>query len=375
MISLVLLGGILLLGREQRTDPAPPGMREANEDLRHRVDELEQLRHDSEAHIEMSALLQSCESLEEAAHVVARLVPTLFPGTSGGLYVEQPGVGHFERIGDWGSAAPHAPSFHRDACWALRRGQLHATDAVSGTACCHHLEGESEAHSVCLPLRGHGTMPGLLTLRGGNRLQTAVGHRQARLLANTVGLAVVNIRLGDHLRQASIRDALTGLFNRRYLEETLLRELARAERESGCLSLLMVDLDHFKVINDTFGHEAGDLVLQATARLLERHVRTGDVACRYGGEEFAVLLPNTTLPHATSRANELRLAMRRLTLPAPADGVTLTMSVGVATSPGHGRAAAELIHAADEGLYEAKRDGRDCVRVATAAAPCPTPAV
>jgi diguanylate cyclase (GGDEF)-like protein len=306
---------------------------------------------------------------------VAHLVPTLFPGTSGGLYIEQAGASQFERIGHWGIAAPHAPSFTREACWALRRGQMHATDAVSGTACCHHLEDESEAHSVCLPLRGHGTMPGLLTLRGGSRLETAFGHRQARLLANTVGLAVVNIRLRDHLRQASIRDALTGLFNRRYLEETLLRELARTEREGGSLSLLMVDLDHFKVINDTFGHEVGDRVLQATARLLEHHVRTGDVACRYGGEEFAVLLPNTTLPHATSRANQLRVAMRALPLPAPADGVTLTMSVGVATSPGQGRSAADLIHAADEGLYEAKRGGRDRVHVATAAAPSQAPAV
>jgi diguanylate cyclase (GGDEF)-like protein len=368
VISVLTLTGIVsfwhALRRDARADTA--GMHESNLELRQRVDELERHRRDHEAHIEMSTLLQSCDSLEEAAHVVERVVPAFFPDASGSLYLEQAGGTHLSRIARWGPNAPSTVTFGREGCWAMRRGQPHVNDPASGSACCSHLQEDVADHAVCLPLRGHGTMAGLLTLRGGERLRSGAGQRQAQMLANTVGLAVVNVRLRDNLRQASIRDALTGLFNRRYLEETLVRELARAQRGSGSLSLLMVDLDHFKVVNDTYGHDVGDRVLQATAQLLERHVRAGDIACRYGGEEFAVLLPSTSPEHAVSRANELRLAMRGLALPAPASEVSLTMSVGVAAYPVHALGAAELVRASDEALYDAKRHGRDRVQMAPA---------
>lgn len=340
---------------------AQDALRASNEDLRRWVNELERHRQDSEAHIELTALLQSCESVQEAGHVIERLVPTLFPASSGAICLDVPGTSALQCIGDWGERPPATSSFHRDACWAVRRGQLHAAEAVQGGLACPHLMDGFEGYSVCLPLRAQGTMPGVLTLRGDHRLREQGGLRQARMLADTVGLAIVNLRLRESLREQSIRDGLTGLFNRRYLEETLARELARASREQTSLSLLMVDLDHFKRVNDTYGHSTGDRVLQTVAELLQRQVRSADIVCRYGGEEFAVLLPDTTLDHALARAEDLREGAQSLEMPGLTASDVMSLSVGVATYPLHGRRAADLVRSSDNALYSAKRNGRNRV--------------
>lgn len=340
---------------------AEAALRASNEELRRWVGELERHRHDSDAHIELSALLQSCESVEEAGHVIERLVPTLFPESSGGIFLDLPMTTVLQCIGQWGPQAPVSTTFHRDTCWAVRRGQLHAVEELHTGLECPHLMDGYEGYSVCLPLRAQGAMPGVLTLRGDGRLRDASGQRQARILADTVGLAIVNLRLRESLREQSIRDGLTGLFNRRYLEETLAREVARAAREQAPLSLLMIDLDHFKHVNDTYGHSAGDRVLQAVADLLQRQVRSGDIVCRYGGEEFAVLLPETSTDHAVARAEELRQTAQSLELPGPSSSASLSLSVGVATFPTHGRRSADLVRASDAALYAAKRNGRNRV--------------
>lgn len=340
---------------------AEDALRAGNDELRRWVGELERHRHDSDVHIELGALLQSCESVEEAGHVIERLVPSLFPESSGAIFLDLPQTSVLQCIGQWGAHAPGATTFHRDTCWAVRRGQLHAVEQVhTGLACPHLLDGY-QGFSMCLPLRAQGAMPGILTLRGEGKLLDASGQRQARLLADTVGLAIVNLRLRESLREQSIRDGLTGLFNRRYLEETLAREVARAGRERAPLSLLMIDLDHFKLVNDTYGHSAGDRVLQAVADMLQRQVRSADIVCRYGGEEFAVLMPDTATDHAVARAEDLRRSAQALELPGPAADASLSMSVGVATYPAHGRRAADLVRASDAALYAAKRHGRNRV--------------
>ena len=239
---------------------------------------------------------------------------------------------------------------------------MHITEDPSSGLLCPHLFDGYEGFSLCLPIRAHGGTPGLVTLRGSRRLKETSGQRQARLLADTIGLAVVNLRLRDTLRDQSTRDSLTGLHNRRYVEETLAHELARADRSADPLALLMVDLDHFKHVNDTFGHAAGDRVLQSVADLLRRHVRAGDVVCRYGGEEFALVMPGASAELALERAEALRRAAHAVALPGPGptNGV-LTLSVGVAVFPDHARQAADLVVSADDALYAAKRGGRDCV--------------
>lgn len=195
-------------------------------------------------------------------------------------------------------------------------------------------------------------------------------ERQAndRMLAVTVGeaikLSLSNLKLRDELREQAMNDSLTGLFNRRYLEEALTKELYSAKRRNGSLCISMLDLDQFKRFNDTFGHDAGDLVLREVGRLLRENLRKSDIACRYGGEEFVLILPGSALSDTRQRVEQIGSIVRELQL-RHGDKVLgkITLSAGVAESGEHGQTAGHLLRAADEALYTAKQAGRDRVEV------------
>jgi diguanylate cyclase (GGDEF)-like protein len=182
-------------------------------------------------------------------------------------------------------------------------------------------------------------------------------------------LRYVNDRLQSHLieigvlqsklREQAIRDPLTNLFNRRYLEETLDRELSRASREDYPVCIIMIDLDHFKRINDTHGHEAGDLVLKAIGVTLAEQSRRGDFACRYGGEEFVIVMPNVGLETAYERAGELRQSLNLLSVPYGYFSLSVTISMGIACYPENGQTRDAILRAADQAMYAAKDAGRD----------------
>jgi diguanylate cyclase (GGDEF)-like protein len=165
--------------------------------------------------------------------------------------------------------------------------------------------------------------------------------------------------LQSKLREQAIRDPLTNLFNRRYLEETLDRELARARREGYSVCLIMMDLDHFKRVNDTHGHEAGDHVLKAISETLSQESRRGDFACRYGGEEFVVVMPNITLETAYERAEMLRNTLNALSIPYGYYNLSVTISIGIACFPLDGQTRGAILRAADKAMYAAKEAGRD----------------
>jgi diguanylate cyclase (GGDEF)-like protein len=187
----------------------------------------------------------------------------------------------------------------------------------------------------------------------------------ASVFAEQMSLAFANLQLRDTLKYQSVRDPLTGLFNRRHMEEVLERELLRAARKSTTATLLMIDIDHFKRFNDTYGHEAGDLLLRELGSVLRDQVRGGDVACRYGGEEFLLIMGETDIELACRRAENLREKTAALQLHYRGQVLRrITLSIGVAGFPAHGNTAAKLISAADEALYRAKREGRDRVLVA-----------
>lgn len=169
--------------------------------------------------------------------------------------------------------------------------------------------------------------------------------------------------LQAELREQYLIDPLTGLYNRRYLNEALRRELVRTEREHAPLSIIVADLDHFKMINDTYGHQVGDTVLVAVARLLKEHVRGSDIACRYGGEEFLLVLFNTAPDNAAKRAEEIRQAAAVLCPQYEYGTVMITISFGIATYPDHGNNAEDLISKADQALYHSKRAGRNRVTI------------
>ncbi len=246
---------------------------------------------------------------------------------------------------------------------------------------CAHITENGKKGYVCMPLAAQGETLGILHLCEPNAAERPqwLAERQQILrgVVDTLALALANLRLRETLRQQSIRDPNTGLFNRRYLEETSSRELRRMERSAQPLTILMLDVDHFKQFNDTFGrHEAGDLVLKQVAATLIEHARESDVVSRYGGEEFAIVMPGCSLEEGAERAEALRQAIRQLHLTHRGRTLgTVTVSFGVAAYPEHGSGWAEITNAADHALYDAKGEGRDRVVVAKSGAPSERPAI
>ena len=230
----------------------------------------------------MVELLQTCHSQAEANTVIHGALPKLLPGVGGALYVSRRDDGGLDLQVSWGSVTAEQ-SFSAEDCWALRRGRPHVYDPASAAAVCRHV-GECEDSCLCVPLVSQGETLAVLHLRGaGAESLSEDVQRLASALAEQLSLAVGNLRLQETLRSGSERDPLTDLYNRRHLEISLQRELARAMRHGYPVSLVMLDVDHFKAFNDTNGHDAGDEVLRNVAHVLKRHTRVEDVACRYGG--------------------------------------------------------------------------------------------
>lgn len=324
---------------------------------------------------EMSSLLHTCRSEREAFDVIDLYAGRLFPLEEGALYFLNPTHDRLECLAAWGRLFQERPaSFAPEACLALRRGHVHQVEDPAASPLCEHVRafGDPQRPYLCLPMAAGGDTLGILHLSfppSEAEMEASAAAREhkrdmARALADQIALAISNIRLRETLHRQSIRDPLTGLFNRRYLEESLQREVARAERTARPLALLMLDVDHFKRFNDSYGHEAGDAVLRALGRLLRQSVREGDIACRFGGEEFVVLLPEATLETAQERAERIRDEARRIRIHREGRYLDpVSVSFGVAIYPDHGISAETLLAAADAALYRAKSSGRDRVMV------------
>ncbi len=346
---------------EEDTAEANDQLRIALERVEHRSNELRELSN-------FSSMLQSCSRADEAWPLTERLLAMLMPDVAGSLYRIDNMHAHAERVAQWGTRVPGAAEMIAvDDCWALRRGQPHVADPVRGARCAHlGAPGPDTLAStdVCLPLLVHGSQLGLLSLSGAGGVLSE--HRDViETAAEKLSMALANLSLQERLRQQSIRDPLSGLFNRRYLEESGARELSRCARRGLPLSLLMIDIDHFKAFNDAHGHAGGDAVLAQFGKLLQSMTRGEDIACRIGGEEFTLILPEADLDAASERAEAIRLAVEAM--PVPYLGNLLpqvTVSIGVAGYPAHGRTQEALMHAADEALYRAKRAGRNRIDIA-----------
>lgn len=308
----------------------------------------------------LGTFIQACATQEEAATVISSVAPTLFPdGGSVVLLAESRNL--LEPYVHWGSAPTPTPWLPSD-CWASRLGGPHTSSVENHAPRCAH--DHTTGATFCLPLSAQGETLGVLTLHAPD--QRALDEKQelARRFADRLSIALANLRLQETLRHQSVRDPLTGLFNRRYIEETGARELARAQRHGQPVSVLMLDVDHFKQFNDVHGHAVGDAVLRRLGGVLARQFREEDIACRYGGEEFLVLLPGCAPSMAMERAEALREAVGRLLVAAPdTEGLTVTVSVGAASTTQGSGALSELVSRADQALYAAKRAGRDCVRL------------
>ena len=314
----------------------------------------------------MVELLQTCHSQSEANTVIHGALPKLLPGVGGALYVSRRDDPGLDLQVSWGSVSAEQ-SFSAEDCWALRRGRPHVYDPASAAAVCRHV-GECQDSCLCVPLVSQGETLAVLHLRGaGAQSLSEDVQRLASALAEQLSLAVGNLRLQETLRSGSERDPLTDLYNRRHLEISLQRELARAMRHGYPVSLIMLDVDHFKAFNDTNGHDAGDEVLRNVAHVLKRHTRVEDVACRYGGEEFMIVLPACAMDDAYSKAEAIREAIAQLHVFSR--GVALpriTASLGIACYPEDGERMEDLIAGADAALYRAKSTGRNCIAASNA---------
>jgi diguanylate cyclase (GGDEF)-like protein len=343
------------------------------------VGELEKRDRETGVLRELIGLLQACQTPEEGYEVLGKFVPRLFPGTSGGLSILRASKDVLETVVVWGRATPEDPIFAPDDCWALRRGQAYRVENPAEGVLCRHVARSTEGYA-CTPMMASGDTLGILHLKDCDEWAAVDDDEQKRLRESQTRLvvtvvehiapALANLRLREGLRTQSIRDPITGLFNRRYMEESMERELHRAERNGVPVTVIMLDLDHFKQFNDTFGHAAGDALLRELGQYLKQAVRAEDIACRYGGEEFTLILSGAPRESALQRAEAIREGARQLG--AQHRGMSVggvTISMGVSFFPEHGRTAEALLHAADEALYAAKAAGRNRLLVARTAAP------
>lgn len=347
-------------------------LRKVNEQLTVRASELEQLNTEAGLLGKMGEFLQTCITVEEAYSVISQTLTQLLPDDSGALFILSSSRNLLNAASIWGKNFHGNMSFHPDECWALRQGRLHmVTESQNHTGYalrCQHI-GNAGGDYLCIPLIAQGDTIGVLHLC--SEIQESGRHGRAwveaknRLLLNIseqVGLSIANLKLRETLRDLSIRDPLTGLFNRRYMEESLEREQALAERKNTTLGIIMLDIDHFKRFNDTFGHDAGDTLLREFGAFLKQHIRVSDIACRYGGEEFTVIMPEASLETVCQRAELLRKGVKNMQVKYNSEllGI-ITVSLGVAVFPQHGSTAQMVLQAADACLYAAKEAGRNRV--------------
>jgi diguanylate cyclase (GGDEF)-like protein len=325
---------------------------------------------------DLNEWLQSCNSLAELYQMVAEFLGRLLPACAGSLYIYANSRDVLESAKVW-NGGKMMPAMHPDDCWGLRRGRPYTFGENEIGFLCAHVGPSVSGEYCCIPILAHGETIGLLHLDFGcdqsedekpSKEAVLEQRRLGLVCAEQISLAIANVKLRDQLRDQSIRDVLTGLFNRRFMLETCRREFSRAARTGQSVSLLSIDIDHFKKYNDNHGHDAGDTVLRAVGHCLENVFRNEDVPCRFGGEEFVVILPGADADVAARRAEQLRSKVEALVVRYVEKNLPrITVSIGVASFPDAGDNPQVVLKAADEALYRAKKGGRNRVELSTLA--------
>ena len=351
--------------------------------LRTKLTERDKLNRETRLLSELNEWLQSCNSLQELYDMIAEFLCRLLPTCAGSLYIYAGSRDVLESAKAW-NGGKLMPAMHPDDCWGLRRGRTYSFGNSEVNFPCGHIDVTEPEEYCCIPILAHGETIGLLHLefncdrpaddKTAYREEIAAERRLGLVCAEQISLAIANVKLRDQLRDQSIRDPLTGLFNRRYMLETCSREFSRAARNRQAVAMLSIDVDHFKKFNDNHGHDAGDTVLRAVGDGMAIAFRGEDVACRFGGEEFVAILPGATLEHAARRAEELRSKIEALVVRYGEKNLPrITVSIGVAACPDAGDDPQVVLKAADEALYRAKEGGRNRIELSTPSARRPDP--
>lgn len=347
---------------------AEEALRQANEKLTHYVDTLQKSNKEALLLNEVGDLLQSCRVDQDVFTIIEKYAGELFPGLCGGIYILHKPQNILESVVTWGEVIFGDAVFMPEACWGMRRGRAHVVADQSNRLYCQHISDNPEHEFIpylCQPMNAQGEVLGLLHLQGRQGQAVAEYEGLARSLAERVALALANLNLRENLHIQAIRDPLTNLFNRRVMEESLEREVHRAIRYRRPLGLIMLDIDNFKAFNDSFSYAAGDTLLRELGAYLQANLRKGDLTCRYGGEEFILILPESTPENTLKRADQLREGIKRLRVQH--QGLPLgvvTISLGIACFPQHGKSMYEMLRAVDTALHHAKSAGKNCVTMA-----------
>jgi diguanylate cyclase (GGDEF)-like protein len=343
-----------------------------NERLARTINALEDRAHESELLTLARDELQLCVDVPQVYNSAASSFSRLLVGTSGSLCIINNSRQLVEVVSTWAgnwqetSAASAVEDFHSpDSCCGLRSGQPRWRRPGISEIHCTHFNGEAPPRYLCMPIVAHGNTLGVLYVQCADEAAVLAVHQRLdglRQLVQLTGMAIATLNLRTKLENQSIRDPLTELFNRHFMQISLDRELAQAARRKQTLAIFMLDLDHFKKFNDTFGHAAGDTALRAVAEIFKSSIRAEDIACRYGGEEFTIMLPDVTASMACDRAESIRRAIENLRVPLEREVYAeFTISIGVALYPNDGDTADLLLRQADTALYRAKRHGRNQV--------------
>lgn len=342
-------------------------------ELRNRVTELQRYQKEMDLLSEMSSLLQHALHENEAHEIVAGFGKQLLPSIDVSIYALKSSRDALELKSHWGDR-DLPDRFGAQECWALRRTQVHRAypdhDNTHSSPHCLHGSDVLDAWQTCVPMSAHGQSSGVVSLSYATEmpeLERKNLERVGKAIADQLALALSNIQLREGLRALAIRDPLTGLYNRRYLEESVERELNRAQRRKSAVSVLMVDIDHFRRFNETHGHQGADEALARFGAMLKESIRKEDIACRFGGEEFVLLLPDCHHEDGIVRADELC----RKVADSP---IGFTLSIGVAEWPLHGLTWNTVLRTADQALYQAKANGRNTVHSPTGSVPAHAPA-
>ena len=363
-LILVLFG--FLLRDALRRERFEQQLAEANEQLHATVMRLEEQAWESKLLMTARDEVALCLEVKEAEGCVVRTLDQLLPGTAGNLYILNVSRQMLESVGAWGTPrGAGVDAFEAEWCCGLRSGRARWRQPEQSQVHCGHFGAAAPERYLCLPLIAHGETLGVVSIECSTvELAAMTEKRESSLtsLGEMAAMAIAGLHLRHKLENRSIRDGMTGLFNRSFMEVALERELHRASRQGREIAVMMLDIDHFKEFNDTFGHEAGDVVLREVAECIRVAVRSEDIVCRFGGEEFVVILPEITDEAALERAELLRRTVGDRGLRYRGQLLRqVTISVGVAMYPQNAETAEDLVRSADLALYAAKNRGRNCV--------------
>ncbi len=311
----------------------------------------------------MNELLHSCYSVEEAYSIIQVTAKDLFQNLNGGFAAYNTSSDELKTVCQWGQTKYLPEKFSRLSCWAMRSSSIYIIRNEKNDVICQHFTEIPQGWYLDFPLIVREEVIGLLHVNGHPFFPLETGLQQLIItFGENIKLALANINLREALRYQAIRDGLTGLFNRRYLDETLPRELKYINRDKGVLTVAMLDIDNFKKVNDEYGHDVGDVVLKSISTVFQQAFRAGDISCRFGGEEFVIVLLGSGKEEAKSRIENICEKIKQLVIQT--QGIHLppiTLSAGIASAPEHGSKAEEILGKADEALYAAKKAGKDRV--------------